>query len=110
MLEFLWDLGWVTNRFNIRILLLLYLLKLINNLQDFMKYIPVNYMTSFLPLFIQIYWLGILIILFSDQAVITKCYHLFCNPCIQRIVESRHRKCPVCSMSFGHNDVKPVYI
>ncbi|KAG6749309.1 hypothetical protein POTOM_046353 [Populus tomentosa] len=43
-------------------------------------------------------------------AVITKCYHLFCNPCIQRIVESRHRKCPVCSMSFGHNDVKPVYI
>ncbi|KAG6747915.1 hypothetical protein POTOM_047806 [Populus tomentosa] len=44
------------------------------------------------------------------EAVITKCYHLFCNPCIQRIVESRHRKCPVCSMSFGHNDVKPVYI
>uniref|UniRef100_A0A6N2MUG0 E3 ubiquitin protein ligase n=1 Tax=Salix viminalis TaxID=40686 RepID=A0A6N2MUG0_SALVM len=44
------------------------------------------------------------------EAVITKCYHLFCNPCIQRIVESRHRKCPVCSMSFGLNDVKPVYI
>ncbi|KAI9381959.1 hypothetical protein POPTR_014G055800v4 [Populus trichocarpa] len=44
------------------------------------------------------------------EAVITKCYHLFCNPCIQRIVESRNRKCPVCSMSFGHNDVKPVYI
>ncbi|KAH8488356.1 hypothetical protein H0E87_024143 [Populus deltoides] len=44
------------------------------------------------------------------EAVITKCYHLFCNPCIQRIVESRYRKCPVCSMSFGHNDVKPVYI
>ncbi|KAF9668749.1 hypothetical protein SADUNF_Sadunf14G0035900 [Salix dunnii] len=44
------------------------------------------------------------------EAVITKCYHLFCNPCIQRIVESRHRKCPVCNMSFGLNDVKPVYI
>ncbi|KAJ6400313.1 hypothetical protein OIU84_015881 [Salix udensis] len=42
------------------------------------------------------------------EAVITKCYHLFCNPCIQRIVESRHRKCPVCSMSFGLNDVKPM--
>ncbi|KAB5569032.1 hypothetical protein DKX38_002825 [Salix brachista] len=44
------------------------------------------------------------------EVVITKCYHLFCNTCVQRIVESRHRKCPVCSMSFGHNDVKPVYI
>lgn len=44
------------------------------------------------------------------QVVITKCYHLFCNPCIQRIIETRHRKCPECSASFGPNDVKPVYI
>ncbi|KAJ6404727.1 hypothetical protein OIU84_012821 [Salix udensis] len=29
------------------------------------------------------------------EVVITKCYHLFCNTCVQRIVESRHRKCPV---------------
>ncbi|XP_028119554.1 E3 ubiquitin-protein ligase BRE1-like 1 isoform X3 [Camellia sinensis] len=46
----------------------------------------------------------------SKEVVITKCYHLFCNPCIQRIIESRHRKCPVCAASFGANDVKPVYI
>ncbi|KAL5862273.1 hypothetical protein ACOSQ3_003554 [Xanthoceras sorbifolium] len=44
------------------------------------------------------------------EVVITKCYHLFCNPCVQRITESRHRKCPVCAASFGPNDVKPVYI
>ncbi|GAV90855.1 zf-C3HC4_3 domain-containing protein [Cephalotus follicularis] len=44
------------------------------------------------------------------EVVITKCYHLFCNPCVQRICESRHRKCPVCAASFGPNDVKPVYI
>ncbi|KAH8516624.1 hypothetical protein H0E87_004827 [Populus deltoides] len=44
------------------------------------------------------------------EVVITKCYHLFCNTCVQRILESRHRKCPVCSMSFGHNDVRLVYI
>ncbi|GAA0169149.1 hypothetical protein LIER_23694 [Lithospermum erythrorhizon] len=44
------------------------------------------------------------------EVVITKCYHLFCNPCIQRILEGRHRKCPKCSASFGANDVKPVYI
>ncbi|KAK2650704.1 hypothetical protein Ddye_018193 [Dipteronia dyeriana] len=44
------------------------------------------------------------------EVVITKCFHLFCNPCVQRITESRHRKCPVCAASFGPNDVKPVYI
>ncbi|OMP00714.1 Zinc finger, RING-type [Corchorus olitorius] len=45
------------------------------------------------------------------EVVITKCYHLFCNPCVHKIItESRHRKCPVCSASFGANDVKPVYI
>ncbi|KAJ8541679.1 hypothetical protein K7X08_002495 [Anisodus acutangulus] len=44
------------------------------------------------------------------EVVLGKCYHLFCNPCIQKIVETRHRKCPVCSASFGANDVKAVYI
>ncbi|CAA0842721.1 E3 ubiquitin-protein ligase BRE1-like 1 [Striga hermonthica] len=44
------------------------------------------------------------------EVVITKCYHLFCSPCVQKIVDSRHRKCPVCALSFGTNDVKPVYI
>lgn len=44
------------------------------------------------------------------EVVITKCYHLFCNPCVQRIIDTRHRKCPVCAASFGVNDVKPVYI
>ncbi|KAL8495504.1 hypothetical protein ACS0TY_019591 [Phlomoides rotata] len=45
------------------------------------------------------------------EVVITKCYHLFCNPCVQRIIDNtRHRKCPVCAASFGVNDVKPVYI
>ncbi|KAG8653709.1 E3 ubiquitin-protein ligase BRE1-like 1 isoform X1 [Manihot esculenta] len=44
------------------------------------------------------------------EVVITKCYHLFCNTCVQRIVGSRHRKCPACATSFGSNDVKPVYI
>ncbi|KAL6499438.1 ubiquitin-like modifier hub1 [Orobanche hederae] len=44
------------------------------------------------------------------EVVITKCYHLFCNPCVQKVIETRHRKCPVCAASFGANDVKPVYI
>ncbi|KAF3440070.1 hypothetical protein FNV43_RR18348 [Rhamnella rubrinervis] len=46
----------------------------------------------------------------TKQVVITKCYHLFCNPCVQQIIETRHRKCPTCSTSFGPNDVKSVYI
>ncbi|KAL4585819.1 hypothetical protein LXL04_010445 [Taraxacum kok-saghyz] len=44
------------------------------------------------------------------EVVITKCYHLFCNTCVQKIIETRHRKCPLCAASFGPNDVKPVYI
>ncbi|XP_062073247.1 E3 ubiquitin-protein ligase BRE1-like 1 isoform X1 [Humulus lupulus] len=46
----------------------------------------------------------------TKQVVITKCYHLFCNPCVQHIIETRQRKCPTCSTSFGPNDVKSVYI
>lgn len=46
----------------------------------------------------------------QKEVVIAKCYHLFCSQCIQRTIESRHRKCPTCSVSFGPNDVKPIYI
>ncbi|KAF5470011.1 hypothetical protein F2P56_010564 [Juglans regia] len=46
----------------------------------------------------------------TKEVVITKCYHLFCNPCVQRIIGTRYRKCPTCATSFGSNDVKPVYI
>ncbi|XP_042504874.1 E3 ubiquitin-protein ligase BRE1-like 1 isoform X2 [Macadamia integrifolia] len=44
------------------------------------------------------------------EVVITKCFHLFCNPCVQRVLETRQRKCQLCSTSFGPNDVKAVYI
>ncbi|KAJ7950849.1 E3 ubiquitin protein ligase [Quillaja saponaria] len=46
----------------------------------------------------------------AKEVVITKCYHLFCNPCVQKINERRHRKCPRCASSFGPNDVKPIYL
>uniref|UniRef100_A0A7I4DYI2 E3 ubiquitin protein ligase n=1 Tax=Physcomitrium patens TaxID=3218 RepID=A0A7I4DYI2_PHYPA len=46
----------------------------------------------------------------SKEVVITKCYHLFCSPCIQRNLELRHRKCPGCGIPFGQNDVRVVYI
>ncbi|XP_012093331.1 E3 ubiquitin-protein ligase BRE1-like 2 isoform X2 [Jatropha curcas] len=44
------------------------------------------------------------------EVVIVKCYHLFCNPCIQRNLEIRHRKCPGCGTAFGHSDVQFVKI
>ncbi|XP_014497758.1 E3 ubiquitin-protein ligase BRE1-like 1 isoform X1 [Vigna radiata var. radiata] len=46
----------------------------------------------------------------AKEVVITKCYHLFCFSCIQKVAGSRHRKCPQCATSFGVNDVKPVYL
>ncbi|XP_038700369.1 E3 ubiquitin-protein ligase BRE1-like 2 isoform X2 [Tripterygium wilfordii] len=44
------------------------------------------------------------------EVVILKCYHLFCNQCIQRNLEIRHRKCPGCGTAFGQNDVRAVRI
>ncbi|WOL14203.1 E3 ubiquitin-protein ligase [Canna indica] len=44
------------------------------------------------------------------EVVITKCFHLFCYPCIQRNLEIRHRKCPGCGTPFGQNDVREVKI
>ncbi|MCO5583634.1 hypothetical protein L7F22_037547 [Adiantum nelumboides] len=46
----------------------------------------------------------------SKEVVITKCFHLFCNPCVQKSLDTRHRKCPACGAVFGPNDVRTVYI
>ncbi|PON65184.1 Cdk-activating kinase assembly factor [Parasponia andersonii] len=44
------------------------------------------------------------------EVVIVKCYHLFCNLCIQKNLEIRHRKCPACGTAFGQNDIRFVKI
>uniref|UniRef100_A0A7N0UH04 E3 ubiquitin protein ligase n=1 Tax=Kalanchoe fedtschenkoi TaxID=63787 RepID=A0A7N0UH04_KALFE len=44
------------------------------------------------------------------EVVITKCYHLFCHTCIQKNIETRHRKCPGCGTAFGQSDVRFVKI
>ncbi|KAJ3706923.1 hypothetical protein LUZ61_010628 [Rhynchospora tenuis] len=46
----------------------------------------------------------------QKEVVIAKCYHLFCNRCVQKSLESRQRKCPSCGVTFGPSDVKPIYI
>ncbi|KAJ1260653.1 hypothetical protein BS78_10G249500 [Paspalum vaginatum] len=46
----------------------------------------------------------------QKEVVIAKCYHLFCNQCIQKSLGSRQKRCPSCGLSFSVNDVKPIYI
>jgi len=42
----------------------------------------------------------------QKNVIITKCYHMFCRQCIQRNLDTRHRKCPGCGVAFGSTDVK----
>jgi E3 ubiquitin-protein ligase BRE1 len=44
------------------------------------------------------------------DCVITKCYHLFCQQCIQTNLKVRSRKCPACGKHFSENDVKPIFL
>ncbi len=46
----------------------------------------------------------------QKDCIITKCWHLFCQQCIQKNLETRHRKCPGCGAAFGAADVKQVYL
>ncbi|GAB4815094.1 hypothetical protein N2152v2_002140 [Parachlorella kessleri] len=45
----------------------------------------------------------------QKDVVITKCWHMFCNECIRRNLETRHRKCPGCGTPFGQGDVKQFF-
>lgn len=46
----------------------------------------------------------------DKSVVITKCFHLFCGPCIESNLKVRLRKCPGCGVSFGEQDVHPIYL
>jgi len=46
----------------------------------------------------------------DKSVVITKCFHAFCNECIQQNLKVRLRKCPGCGISFGQDDVHPIYL
>ena len=41
--------------------------------------------------------------------IITRCYHMFCQECVQVRLDNRDRKCPGCAAAFSASDVKSIY-
>lgn len=46
----------------------------------------------------------------QKDAVLTKCFHVFCYDCLQKRYELRQRKCPKCNANFGANDFRRLYL
>lgn len=46
----------------------------------------------------------------QKDAVLTKCFHVFCYDCLQKRLDTRQRKCPKCNAGFGVNDFRKLYL
>ncbi|KAI0217731.1 E3 ubiquitin-protein ligase BRE1B [Lamellibrachia satsuma] len=46
----------------------------------------------------------------KKDAVLTKCFHVFCLECLRTRYETRQRKCPKCNATFGANDFHRIYL
>lgn len=44
------------------------------------------------------------------DAVLTKCFHVFCLECLKTRYETRQRKCPKCNATFGAKDYHRLYL
>ncbi|KPM08870.1 C3H4 ring finger protein [Sarcoptes scabiei] len=44
------------------------------------------------------------------DAVLNKCFHVFCYDCLKTRYETRQRKCPKCNQSFSANDFHRLYL
>jgi len=44
------------------------------------------------------------------DAVLSKCFHVFCYECLRNRYDSRRRKCPKCNCAFGANDFHRLYL
>ncbi|KAF7260579.1 hypothetical protein EG68_02072 [Paragonimus skrjabini miyazakii] len=44
------------------------------------------------------------------DAILTKCFHVFCLNCLKTRYETRNRKCPKCNATFGANDYHRIYL
>ena len=43
------------------------------------------------------------------NVVINRCYHFFCKECVEKTLNTRNRKCPICRESISQNDIKKIY-
>ena len=46
----------------------------------------------------------------KKDAILTKCFHVFCFDCLRTRYETRQRKCPKCNAAFGANDYHRLYL
>jgi len=46
----------------------------------------------------------------EKSVILARCSHTFCRDCILANIEARKRKCPVCAMKFGMEDIKPLHL
>lgn len=44
------------------------------------------------------------------NAIISKCFHMFCRECLDQNLKLRQRKCPACAKGFGEADVHDVFL
>ena len=42
------------------------------------------------------------------DSLISKCFHVFCESCLNKNQEQRNRKCPICKELFGLADIKQI--
>ncbi|EPQ29486.1 uncharacterized protein PFL1_03241 [Pseudozyma flocculosa PF-1] len=42
--------------------------------------------------------------------LITKCFHTFCQECVDSRIQTRQRKCPHCAIPFAVSDVQTLYL
>lgn len=46
----------------------------------------------------------------AKDAILTKCFHVFCFECLKTRYDTRQRKCPKCNATFGNNDFHKIYM
>lgn len=46
----------------------------------------------------------------KKDAILTKCFHVFCFECLKTRYDTRQRKCPKCNATFGNNDFHKIYL
>lgn len=45
----------------------------------------------------------------AKEVVLVRCGHMFSRQCIDNLVQTRNRKCPLCGKPFGNDDVRNIF-